>query len=120
MKWHCTLREGLIKTSNDKPNFDQKWGRFRPEQRLNVDQVPLPFVIDRKTTYEVNVPKEHRRDHKVWISNPGSGLEKRQCTLQVCFSPTSDNIHIAVIFRGTGSKISADEKPAYHQDIDVY
>ena len=87
---------------------------------MNVDQVPLPFVIDRKTTYEVNVPKEHRRDHKVWISNPGSGLEKRQCTLQVCFSPTSDNIHIAVIFRGTGSKISADEKAAYHQDVDVY
>ena len=59
MRWHCTLREGLIKTGNDKHNFNQKWGRFKPEQRLNVYQVPPPFVIDCKTTYEVNIPKEH-------------------------------------------------------------
>ena len=24
----------------------QKWGRFLPHQRANVDQVPLPFVND--------------------------------------------------------------------------
>ena len=37
MKWHCTLREGLIKTGSDRPNFDPKWGRFPPLTRFNVD-----------------------------------------------------------------------------------
>ncbi len=71
------LREGLIKTGSQKPNYDSKWGRFPPEKRFNVDQVPLPFAIDRNTTYEVEIPKEEKRYHKVWVSNPGSGLEKR-------------------------------------------
>ena len=82
MQWHCTLREGLVKTRSNKDSYNVKWGRFQPEQRLNVDQVPLPFAIDRKT-----IPKERRGSHKVWVSNPASGLEKRQCTLQLSISP---------------------------------
>ena len=30
----------------------QKWGRFLPHQRANVDQVPLPFVNDMEDTLE--------------------------------------------------------------------
>ena len=30
----------------------RKYGRYLPWQRLNVDQVPLPFVNDMEVTYE--------------------------------------------------------------------
>jgi hypothetical protein len=30
----------------------QKWGRFLPHQRANVDQVSLPFVNDMEDTLE--------------------------------------------------------------------
>ena len=103
MTFHTTLREGLIKTGGQLPSYDKKWGRFTPERRFNVDQVPMPFAIESKTTYEVNVPKGEKRDHRVWVANPGSGLEKRQCTLHVCISPES-KMRIAIIFRGSGKR----------------
>lgn len=53
MEWHSNLREKLIKFASGKPNYGQKWGRFSPKKRNNVDQIPLPFVIENKRTYEV-------------------------------------------------------------------
>lgn len=47
-------------------------------------------------------------------------MDKRQCTLQVCFRPTGGQPKIGIIFRGTGKRISADEKEAYHPDVDIY
>ena len=64
-------------------DYDSKWGRFRPSHRFNVDQSPLPFVTDHKRTYEV-IEKKEQRYKNVWIQQPGSRLDKRQCTLQVC------------------------------------
>ena len=119
MRWHSNLREGLVKTGKDKPHYDPKWGRFSPERRLNVDQVPLPFCIDRKTTYEASVPRAERREHLVWVSQPGSGLEKRQASLQLCFGPKTI-VRPALIFRGTGKRITPDEIMAYHKEVDVY
>ena len=81
MTWHTTLREGLIKMGGQLLYYDKKWGRFEPKRRFNVDQVPVPFAIDTKSTYEVNVPKGDRRNHHVWVAHSGSGLEKHQCTL---------------------------------------
>ena len=118
MKWHSDLREGLIKTGSDKAGYDQKWGRFTPSKRLNVDQVPLPFAINVTRTYEVPIPKEERRNHRVWVNQPGSGLDKRQCTLQLAFGPETV-IRPTLIFRGLGKRISKDEKMAYDKDVDV-
>lgn len=101
MRWHSNLREGLIKTGKDQVLYHPKWGRFAPKRRLNAEQVPLPFCIDRKTTYKAPVPQPERRDHRVWVNQPGSGLEKRQCTLQLCFGPETV-VRAALIFRGTG------------------
>ena len=58
MKWHCTLREGVIKSCSHLPDYDPKWGRFPPNKRVNVDQIPLPFAINHTTTYEEEIPKE--------------------------------------------------------------
>jgi len=118
MKWHGTTRERLVKTGKD-DQYDQKWGRFVPTQRFNVDQSPLPFAVETKRTYEI-VEKNQSQNHKVWISQPGSGLDKRQCTLQVCFRPSGEQPHLAVIFRGQGKKLGDDERKAWHKDVDIF
>ena len=118
MQWHCTFRESVIESGSSKATYDPRYGRFKPKQRINVDQVPLPFAIDRKKTYEHPVPQKDRKDHKVWVANPAPGLDKRQCTLQVAFSPVGNKMRLAIIFRGTGKRISKDETDAYHQDVD--
>ena len=50
-KWHSTFQERCIKTGAG-DDYDEKWGRYHPKERLNVDQSPLPFVLDVKRTYE--------------------------------------------------------------------
>ena len=117
--WHSNLREGLIKTGQSKNSYDQKWGRFTPNQRFNVDQVPLPFAVDVSKTYEVPLSKDERRNHRVWVNQPGSGLNKRQCTLQLAFGPKSI-IKPALIFRGLGKRISLSEMSAHDKDVDIY
>ena len=111
-KWHGTTRERLIRSGKD-GSYDQKWGRFLPKQRFNVDQCPLPFVITTKRTYEL--VQKGDRYYKVWISQPGSGLEKRQCTLQVCFHPTGKQPKLAIIFRGKRKTIHKGGKRSVAQ-----
>ena len=88
-----------------------------PTQRFNVDQSPLPFVINVKRTYE-QIEKNHAE--KNWIAQPGSGLDKRQCTLQIITRAEGEQPRIAIIFRGKGKQIRQEEKNAWHQDVDVY
>ena len=85
-----------------------------------MDQIPLPFAINRATTYEDHIPKEKQKDHKVWVVNLDAGLEKHQCSLQLAFSPVDDKLRISIIFRGTGKRVSDDEKKAYHENVDIY
>ena len=40
--------------------------------------MPLPFVIDQDKTYDITGTKQ------VWVSQPSTGLDKRQATLQLC------------------------------------
>ena len=58
--------------------------------------------------------------HYSFFSTPGSGLDKRQCTLQVCFSPEDTHAGIAVIFKESGKRIGEDEKESYHKGVNVY
>jgi len=118
-KWHTTIREKLVCTGrNDR--YDEKWGRHQPKQHLNVEQNALPFVVGTTRTYD-HVDKDvDLHDHKVWISQPGSGLDRCQCALQICFRPTEEQPRLGVISCGTGKRISQDEKEAYHPDVDVY
>ena len=81
---------------------------------------PLPFVVGTAQTCEHIDKGTNQHQPKVWISQPASGLDKRQCTLQVCCKPTGEQPRLAVIFHGTGKRVSEDEKAAYQQNIDVY
>ena len=118
-KWHLGYREKFIKTSGNLDSYDPKWGAFRPHERINVDQSPLPFVFHGNRTYDY-VPPGEGSTHNTWIGQPAPGLDKRQCTLQIAFRPEENQPRLAIIFRGTGQKISEEEKKAWHPDIDVY
>ena len=106
IKFHTQLREGVIKSGNEKSSYDAKWGRFAPNRRFNVEQIPMPFIVDQKKIYDINIQKTDRRDYRTWLSQPGPGLCKRQCTLQVCISPES-KARLAVIFRGKGKRTTS-------------
>lgn len=57
----------------------------------------------------------------MWISQPGSGsLEKRQCTIQACFTPGKVQPNVALIFKGTGQRIKESEKLQYAEGVDIY
>ena len=119
MKWHATLRLRLITTGyNDR--YDAKYGRYLPQERFNVDQSPLPFVIDTKKTYElVERGNKENRYKSVWVNQPGCDLEKRQCTLQIYLGPGKQP-RVAIIFRGSGKRITEDEKASWHTDVDIF
>ena len=115
--FHGRMRAQLIRVGyNDR--YHSKWGRFLPEERWNVDQSPLPFVVNSKRTYETENARGNK-DHKVWIAQPGNGLEKRQASLQICIRPDGTPARLAIIFRGQGN-ITKVEKQAYHKKVDVY
>ena len=114
-KFHRDLREA-VKSRRRRFNAarDVKYGRWTPKNRYNIDQVPLPFVFDQDKTYDVTGNKQ------VWVSQPSSGLDKRQATLQLCIRAEGDqHVKPAIVFRGKGNMLSA-EKARYDQDVDVY
>ena len=117
-KWHATFRERCIRSNSHALDYDEKWGAFKPSERLNVDQSPLPFVINVKKTYEYVEPGKSK-DHNTWILQPRSGLEKRQCSLQVMIRGDGTQPRLAVVFRGKGN-VKPYERSAWHPKVDVY
>ena len=114
-RFHRNLRISP-KTTRRRNNakLDGKYGRWLPQNRYNVDQVPLPFVIDQDKTYEMK-GSEH-----VWVSQPSSGLDKRQATLQLCIrAEGQQNVKPGIVFRGKGN-VSTEEKAQYDEGVDVY
>ena len=55
----------------------------------------------------------------VWVRQNHSGLEKRFCTLQVCFRAEGRQPKPTVIFRGQGKKLSAVEKRSWDNRVHV-
>ena len=86
---------------------------------MNLDQSPLPFVVNVRKTYDI-VEEGHGHDHNTWISQPGSGLDKRQCSLQICIRAEGKQPPIGIVFRGKGKRIRPDEKEAWHPDVHVF
>ena len=50
MKCHSTVRERLVWMGSGSEAYDAKWGRFLPSPHFNVDQSPMPVVVDSKKT----------------------------------------------------------------------
>ena len=114
-RFHRDLRKTVQSKRRRDTSFfaDQTYGRWLPKNRLNVDQVPLPFVVEQDQRYEFEGNKQ------VWISQPGSGLDKRQATLQLCLKAEGEQtVKPAINFRRKGNVLSAEEK--YDADVHVY
>ena len=114
-RFHRELRKAVQTTRrrNIIP-VNRKYGRWLPNHRYNVDQVPLPFVIGQEKTYDISGSKQ------VWVSQPSSGLDKRQATLQLCIRASGEQkVKPAIVFRGKGN-VTREEKARYDKGVDVY
>ena len=103
------LRERLIRTGKQ-DDYDKKWDRFCPECRPNVDQSPCSVLFDSNRIY-------HQFTEESLISAPGEGLDKRQCSLQIRFSPEGKQPQLGIVFCGAGKCISEDERSSWHKDV---
>ena len=71
-------------------------------------------MIDQDKTYEM------KGSEQVWVSQPSSGLDKRQATLQLCTQAEGQqNVKPGIVFRGKGN-VSTKEKAQYDEGVDVY
>ena len=99
----CRCRGGSEgATASDKgevesrPARDPVFGRFQLSERFNADQVGLAFANGLETTYDVAGTK------RVHNSQPLTGLEKRQCTVNICIGAGDKLIRPAISFREKG------------------
>jgi hypothetical protein len=70
--------QGLRMLLSSRPRRGPVWGRYPPESRYNLDQVPLPVIGT-----DANKSYEHAGAKVVWIRACGSGVEKRFASLPV-------------------------------------
>lgn len=71
-------------------------------------------MTDQDKTYEM------KGSEQVWVSQPSSGLDKRQATLHLCiWAEGQQNVKPGIVFRGKGN-VSTEEKAQYDEGVDVY
>jgi len=109
-KFHQWLHE--VRNSGDQ--IDEKYGRFHAFDVFHMDEVPIPFVFDADSTYEIKGTK------RVWIKQPGTGLDKRQATAILTFRASEEqNVIPMIIFRGTGKCIQQSEIAQYPSNVRI-
>ena len=91
-------------------------GGFLPIQRLSVDQSLPPIVSSQRRCEYV---KKGEKNHNTWISQPGSGMDKRQCFIQILYHPEAKQLKLGINFYGKG-RVVMDEKLACHKSINVF
>ena len=104
--FHQWLIYGLQRSA---PQRCEKYGRFPPERMFHMDQVPLQFSSSHNRTLNlINEPCEIKEVD-------GSKGTKRMCSLQVCIcaEPSQQVVALEVIFKGTGTRLTAEEKALY-------
>ena len=73
-------------------------GNFKASDLANMDQAPLPFVLDDRKTYDKKRVKE------AWTQSGQSRLDKRQAIVVqlTVFADGVKRVRPTVIFRGKG------------------
>ena len=80
-------------------------GQFQLSKVANMDQTPLPFCFTDGETYA------DTGDKTIWVRSGKSGLDKRQCTVQLTlFADGEPRVKPLLIFRGKGKRITFHEK----------
>ena len=89
-------------------------GKWNPRTIANMDQTPLPFSFTQGSTYA------DRGEKSVWIRGGASGLDKRQCTVQLTlFADGEPRVKPLIIFRGKGKRIAVAERASYDSRVIV-
>ena len=100
--FHRELRKLATPAEGESP---KEVGRFGLHQIANMDQTPLPFCFTDGTTYDQTGAQT------VWVRGGASGLDKRQCTVQLTiFADGRARVKPLIIFRGKGKRITFLEK----------
>eukprot|EP00474_Spongospora_subterranea_P005982 CRZ06440.1 hypothetical protein [Spongospora subterranea] len=96
------FHQNLFSQFSQSPTVDTKYGFYKPSSVFNFDQVPLPFICegDKRTV-------DNKGAERVWVRQPRSGYEKRQCTLHLTLCADSQALQPKpiIIFRGAGTMI---------------
>jgi hypothetical protein len=92
---HPSMLVGDLDAPPSADSFPARYGKYDPYNTFNVDQHPLPFASCDPCTLEF-IGTE-----RVWIKQPGSGLDKRQATLQLLVRPLGRQPLPCLLFRGT-------------------
>ena len=78
MKWHSTLDEELIKTGKGRPGLTIN-GAVLDHKAIQCIPDTVAICSRSKSNFEIDIPREEKRNHRVWISNPGPGLNSPHC-----------------------------------------
>ena len=79
-----------------------------------MDQTPLPFVLDDGKTYA------DKGSSEVWCVSGSSGLDKRQCNVQLTiFADGVSRACPLVIFRGKSLRVTRKEQEAWDHKVKV-
>jgi hypothetical protein len=95
--------------------MSEKWGRWLPHQRWNVDQVPCALNPGKEYTYE------KKGANRIWIASRKNGDDKREFTLHLMVHLDAEKPQPkpTIIFRGTGKRISKLERDLYDENVIV-
>lgn len=89
-------------------------GRYRLSNIANMDQIPLEFEFLLGATYESKGSKT------VWVRSQGSGLGKRQATIQATiFGDGVNRVKPLIVFCGKGTKLLKTEKEMWDKRVVV-
>ena len=106
-RWHARFRRRL--KGGPKEKLDPKWGRWLPEDRWSIDQVPCNLREGSNKTYA------DTGDKRIWLAGSKTDCGKRFCTLQVgarCANgdrkkPRCGQAKLTIAFRGQGASQSS-------------
>ena len=93
-------------------NIDKTYGFYKPVNRYNFDQIPLPFCNFKNDTIttkgEVQV-----------VVHGNSNDDKRFATLQLLIRAEGEQPKVTIIFRGQGVRITRQEKNSWDPRVHV-
>jgi transposase-like protein len=107
-EFHKTIRSLASKGEKKGP-----LGCYELKDIANMDQTPLPFTFNKGKGYD------NTGTSTVWHRGAASGLEKRQCTVQLTVFADGDCLKPLLIFRGKGLRITAKEKKEHDSRVVV-
>ena len=81
---------------------ERRRGTYQLQDLGNMDQTPLPFVMDDNKTYESKGAEE------VWCVTGASGFNERQCTAQLTIFADGSVLPPLQSFQGQGKRIKTE------------